>query len=210
MTRSVRLKVLVSLTLLAIAPALLIELVVAATRTAMDAHARGLIAETTSGITWSLLVCFGVAAGSALSRVSTFAAGAIGFVAAPVALIAAKAVQAGVSEFLDQASSTLPPGFALIAAAKACEYGGLAYVLARLAHTGTDAVAPHLLAGLAAAASFGTIVVAIAAKAPNPDLAPPAVATTAINEMLFPLGCVAAVYLTRRAFPLRPGTDHAS
>jgi hypothetical protein len=203
----VRLKMLVRLTLLAIAPALLIELAIAATRAAFDVRAHGLIAETMSGVTWSLLVCFGVAAGSALSRVSEFAAGAIAFVATPIALVAAKAVQGGLNEFLDQSTSTLPPGFALIAAAKACEYGVLGYFLARLAHTGVDAVAPHLLAGLGVAASFGTLVVALAATVPNPDLAAPAVAATAVNEMLFPLGCVAVVLLTRTAYPLASDRD---
>jgi len=205
-----RMKMLASLTLLSIAPALLIELVIAAARTMLDIHAQGLLAETMSGITWSLLVCFGVAAGSALSRVSEVAAGAIAFIATPIALFAARAVQGGLNEFLDQSSSTLPPGFALIAAAKACEYGGLAYVLARLAHAGIDSMGPHLLAGLAVAASFGTIIVAIVAKAPDPDLAAPALTAPAINELLFPLGCVLAVFLTRTAYPLTPGSGHAS
>jgi hypothetical protein len=195
---------LATLTCLSIVPALLIELAVAATRSALDTHSPGLAAETLGGLTWSLLVCFGVAAGSALSRVSAMTASAIAFVAAPVALTAAKAVQGAVSAFVDQSVSALPPGFALIAATKACEYGFLGFVLARLATAGVERFGSHLVAGLAAAATFGVIVIALTAQAADPDLAAAALASTAINELLFPLGCVTAVFLTRRAYPHHP------
>jgi hypothetical protein len=197
----VRLKMLITLTALAIAPALFIELTVNLTRTAIGVHPGGLVTEALGGVTWSLLVCFGVAAGSALSRMSELAASAVAVVCTPVALFAAKAIQGGLNEFL-AGSSSLPPGLTLIAAVKALEYGALAFVLARLANKGVDALAPHLIAGLAAAASFGTIIVAIAATAPQPDLAASAVATTGIHEFLFPFGCVVAVLLTRTAYPL--------
>lgn len=186
-----------TLTVLAFVPALAIEVLIAATRTAFDRHNAGLVAETVGGITWALLVCFGVAAGSALTRASDAVAGAIAFVCTPVALVTAKAAQGAVSEMLGQAAPSLPPGLALIAAVKACEYGTLAFLLARLAHRGVDAVRPHLLVGLATAATFGTSLVAIATVSAEPNLAPPAIATTAVNEFLFPIGCVLVVLLTR-------------
>jgi hypothetical protein len=188
---------LVILTALAFAPALVIEFLIAVTRTMFDRHAAGLLAETAGGITWALLVCFGVAAGSALSRVSEAVAGAVAFVWTPLALVAAKAMQGGVSEILGQAAPSLPPNLALVATVKAFEYGTLAFVLARLAHRGVDAVRPHLLAGLAMAATFGTALVAIATATPDPNLAMPEIATAAVNEFLFPLGCVFVVLLTR-------------
>jgi hypothetical protein len=194
-----RLRVWLTLTGLALAPALLIELLIALTRSLLSAHSSGLVAETMGGITWSLLVCFGVAAGSALSRMSEAVASAVAFVCTPIALLLSKAVQGGVNEVLEHTSTSLPPGLGLIAAVKACEYAALAYVLARLANAGVHALAPHLVAGLGAAAVFGTTIVAIAAKAPNPDLGMSAIATTSINEALFPLGCVVAVLLTRGA-----------
>jgi hypothetical protein len=187
------------LTVLALFPALLIEVLIAGTRTMFDRQTSGLLSETAGGITWALLVCFGVAAGSALSQASEAVAGAIAFIATPLALVTAKAVQGGVSEFLGQQAPGLPPGLAIIAAVKACEYGTLAFVLARLAHRGVDAVAPHLLVGLAIAATFGTALTAIATAMPDPNLGIPQIATTAVNELLFPIGCVLVVLLTRTA-----------
>jgi hypothetical protein len=196
---SVQLRTVVTLTVLALVPALLIEFLIAVTRTAFDRRTEGLLAETAGGITWALLVCFGVAAGSALSRASEAVAGAIALVATPLALVAAKAVQGGISEILGQPSVGLPPGLALIAAVKGLEYGALAYMLAHLARRGVDAVTPHLLVGLATSASFGTALVAIVTMRPDPNLATPAIATTAVNEFLFPLGCVFVVLLTRQS-----------
>jgi hypothetical protein len=197
MQKSAHFRTLVTLTALSLVPALAIEFLIALTRTAFDRHTSSLLAETAGGITWALLVCFGVAAGSALSHVSESVAGAIAFVATPLALVASKAAQGGVSELLGQTSPGLPPGLALVAAVKACEYGTLAYVLSRLAHRGVHAVTPHLGVGVAIAASFGTALVAIATMRPEPNLAAPEIATTAINEFLFPLGCVLVVLLTR-------------
>jgi hypothetical protein len=202
---SMRLKMLVTLIALAVAPALFIEVVVNLTRTAIDVHPGGLVTEALGGITWSLLVCFGVAAGSALSRMSELAASAVAVVCTPLALFAAKAIQGGLNEYLDGSSSSLPAGLTLIAAVKAVEYGVLAFVLARLANRGVDKLAPHLIAGLATAATFGTMIVLVAATAPQPDLAASAVTTTAIHEFLFPFGCVMAVLLTRTAYPLPQG-----
>ena len=193
---------LLTLIVLAIAPALFIEVIVNLTRTAMDVHPSGLVMEALGGVTWSLLVCFGVAAGSALSRMSELAASAVAVVCTPLALFAAKAIQGGLNEFLSGSSSSLPAGLTLIAAVKALEYGALAFVLARLANRGVDRLRPHLIAGLAAATVFGTMIVIVAATAPRPDLAASAVTTTAIHEFLFPFGCVVAVLLTRTAYPL--------
>lgn len=199
MQTSAQFKTLVTLTALALVPALLIEVLIAATRTMFDRQSSSLVAETLGGITWALLVCFGVAAGSALSQASEAVAGAIAFVATPLALVTAKAVQGGVSELLGQESPGLPPGLAIIAAVKACEYGTLAFVLSRFAHRGVDAITPHLMAGLAMAATFGTALVTIATTLPDPNLGTPEIATTAVNELLFPLGCVFVVLLTRAA-----------
>jgi hypothetical protein len=198
---------LVRLTTLSLAPALMIEVLIALTRTAFDRHTSSILAETAGGITWSFLVCFGVAAGSALTRASEAVAGAIAFVWTPVALVAAKAVQGGVGELLDQSSLSLPPGLALVATVKACEYGTLAFALARLAYRGVEAVTPHLLVGLATAASFGTVLIAIAAATPRPNLGPPDIAAIAVNEYLFPLGCVLVVLLTRASS--QPAGRHA-
>lgn len=187
------------LTVLAVVPALVIEFLIAATRTAFDRHSAGILAETVGGVTWSLLVCFGVAAGSALSRVSEAVAGSIAFVVTPVGLFAAKAAQGGINEMLGQGSMILPPGLALIAAVKACEYGTLGYLLARMAHRGVNALAPHLFVGLATAAGFGSTLVAIATIRPEPNLATPEMAAVAVNELLFPIGCALVVFLTRES-----------
>jgi hypothetical protein len=135
---------------------------------------------------------------------SELAASAVAVVCTPLALFAAKAIQGGLNEFLS-GSSGLPAGLTLIAAVKALEYGVLAFVLARLANNGVNALRPHLMAGFAAAAVFGTMIVIVAATAPQPDLGASAVTTTAIHEILFPFGCVMAVLLTRIAYPLSAG-----
>src|SRR4026208_810209 len=81
----VRLKMLITLISLAIAPALFIELVVNLTRTAIVVRPDGLLTEALGGLTWSLLVCLGVAAGSALSQMSELAASAVAVVCTPLA-----------------------------------------------------------------------------------------------------------------------------
>ncbi len=59
-----------------------------------------LIVDVASGVTWSALVCSGVAIGTVLSRHRAAMMGLLGLVSAPVAWAAAKGVQRGLQSML--------------------------------------------------------------------------------------------------------------
>ncbi|HEX4952402.1 MAG TPA: hypothetical protein VF017_03270 [Thermoanaerobaculia bacterium] len=152
-----------------------------------------LVADLAQKISWSFLVCVGVALGTAIRRAQPAAMGALGLISAPLAFTAAKGVHKGVSEALGLSAVALAASPLVIAGLKALEYCVLGFVLGKLAKKGLG-LKGYLGVGALAGLSFGTLIVIVLNRASPPPVAAATVVTRGINEMLFPIGCSLVIY----------------
>jgi hypothetical protein len=154
-------------------------------------------ANVAQGVTWSLVVCMGLAVGTLVMRASSILVGLIGLICAPVALGAARGVQYGVSQLLGTPSAALTVALLVVAIIKAFEYGFLGFMLARFVHKQYEHARPYMILGFGTGLGFGGLVViisALLAERAGAPLAPTAIAGLAINELLFPLFCVMVIF----------------
>lgn len=181
---------------IAIALGFLIEglLIVLATMTTGVSNVNVFVADLAQKVSWSFIVCVGIAFGTAATRARPQVMGLLGLLAAPLAFNVARILHKGAGQALSVAAG-MPPGVApfLIGLLKAVEYGVLGWAIGQLGKRGAG-IGAHLVVGLAIGVTFGVgIVAAIGwmSTAPSPL---PAVLGRGINEVLFPIGCSLALY----------------
>ncbi len=181
---------------IAIALGFVIEglLIVLATSTTGLGNVNVFVADLVQKVSWSFIVCVGIAFGTAATRARPQVMGLLGLLAAPLAFNLARILHKGAGQALSIAAG-MPPGVApfLLGLLKAVEYGVLGWALGQLGRRGSG-IGAHLAAGLAIGVTFGVgIVAAIGwmSIAPSPL---PAVLGRGINEVLFPVGCSLALY----------------
>ncbi|MCE5290387.1 MAG: hypothetical protein LLG14_14265 [Nocardiaceae bacterium] len=178
---------------LAIVLGLAIQLAMIVTRAIGADSIDNVLSETVGNVSWSVIVCFGVTAGTTIRKSTAPVAAAIAFVCAPIALGVAKGAQRGVNELSGVEPEAMTSSLLLIAAVKAVQYGFLAFMLNRLSGRGVDQLLTYMAVGAGAGATFGLLNVLIRSLTSSltvSDLAP-----IAINELLFPMGCAIAVYV---------------
>jgi len=165
-------------------------------------------AELVQKVSWSFLVCAGLASGTAASKARGAAMGVAGLLSAPVAFTAARAMHKSAQQALNLSGAAAAASPFVLASVKALEYGCLGVLLAQLSRKPGAGAKAHALTGLAIGVVFGSTIVwlltsaASGAGKPMPRFA---VASAAVNEILFPVGCSlvihSAQYLSRRAAP---------
>ena len=151
-----------------------------------------LFVDVAGGVTWAVLVCAGVALGTAAAKARSTVMGLLGLISAPVAFTAAKGVQKGVAEVLDLAADAVTPLVYMIGATRAVEYAvlgaGLGWLLLR-----DKGLKGYIVLGLFVGVVFGGIILALTLAHANPQ--PAAIAGIAVNEMVFPAMCAVIIYL---------------
>jgi hypothetical protein len=151
-------------------------------------------ADLTQKVSWSTLVCLGLATGKLLSRSAPVVTGIAGFFSAPLAFTFASAVQKSVAQALGLTGSAPAIGMIfLLAAVKAVQYGLLGWTLCKFGHRFGLKFKNYVLIGLLAGIIFGGLTLFI--LSPLPALA---LISRGINEILFPAGCAVVVYLGDR------------
>jgi hypothetical protein len=154
-----------------------------------------LLAETLKTVSWSLLVCVGVALGRVAAQGRLPAEGITGLLAAPLALTAANTVQKGVAEAVNAAGVPTGPTPLWVLAIKAAEYGCLGLALNWVGQRAWHSALGHLAVGLLTGVVFGGVfLTAVVQTAPTP-LATPALLARGLNELLFPVGCALVVFI---------------
>jgi len=159
------------------------------------------LVDVASGVTWSALVCGGIALGTLASRQRGAIMGVLGLVAAPVAWAGAKGVQRGVQWMLGAPLETLGPLVYQVGAAKTLEYAVLGILLGRLIYTPRSTLRNHALIGLAVGAVFGAVILWLNhahAAATGAALPAARIAAICMNELLFPAGCAIVIYFVAR------------
>jgi hypothetical protein len=186
-----------TIVVLSIVLGLVLQVAIVTTRAIFGADSPSWLPETVGSVSWALIVCFGVAAGTTIMRSTATTAGIIALIFTPIALAAAKAAQKGMTVLLGQPAENLSASIFLIAAIKAIQYGFLSYVLVILTRRGSDSLRPYLLFGIGVGLTFGLLLTFIAAWTADPAMPTAKLASTTVNEVLFPLGCVIAIYIAR-------------
>ena len=158
------------------------------------------LADLVQGITWSVLVCFGVSMGTVLVKLRAALAGILAAICTPVAIGAANAGQKMMAASLGAAGQPAAVSLVVIAAFKAVEYGVLGWLLGRMVEREVRGLTPFLLAGAATGLVFGGTITAltwqaIAAGGAAPQLA--RIVGVGVNELLFPIGCALVIFLGR-------------
>jgi hypothetical protein len=156
------------------------------------------LADLVQGITWSILVCFGVSMGTVLVKLRAALAGLLAAICTPVAIGAANAGQKVMAASLGAAGQPAAVPLVVIAGLKAVEYGLLGWLLGRMVERDTKGPTPYLLAGATTGLVFGGTITAltwqaIAAGGAAPELA--RIVGVGVNELLFPIGCALVIFL---------------
>lgn len=156
------------------------------------------ISDLVQKISWSFIVCLGLAFGTAASKARRPGTmGVLGLISAPLGFGIARALHKGVNQALGVAGTGGAAFPILILIVKSLEYGLLGAALGWLSKRSKTATAPlalHIGTGAAIGLTFGIAIVALLARASaNP---PTLVDLTAkgINEVLFPIGCSMVLY----------------
>jgi hypothetical protein len=155
------------------------------------------VADLAQKVSWSVIVCVGIAFGTAAGRARPAAMGVLGLISAPVGFVVARSFHKGVLQALDVAGPAVAGASPfLIGALKGLEYGALGTVIGWIGKRAWGGLGAHAAAGVAIGLTFGGAILAVmigsaAVPLPTADLT-----SQAINELLFPLGCSLVLYST--------------
>jgi hypothetical protein len=164
---------------------------------------RPLLVEAFRTVSWSLLVCVGVALGRVAAKGRVPLEGVTGLLAAPLALTAANMVQKGVAEALNVAGAPAGPPPLWVLAIKAAEYACLGLALGWFGRRVWGSALGHVAAGLVTGIVFGGAFLALTVASAHPPL--PSLLAKGVNELLFPVGCALVVFIAEvLATHLRP------
>jgi hypothetical protein len=153
------------------------------------------LADTLKTVSWSLLVCVGVALGRVAAKGQVPLEGVTGLLAAPLALTAANTVQKGVAEAVDAAGVPAGPAPLWVLAIKAAEYGALGLALNWVGRRAWHSALGHLAVGLLVGVVFGGVFLAVVVQSAPTPLATSALVARGLNELLFPVGCALVVFI---------------
>jgi hypothetical protein len=156
---------------------------------------RPVLAETFKTVSWSLLVCVGVALGRVAAKGRMPLEGVTGLLAAPLALTAANAVQKGVAEAVNAAGVPAGPAPLWVLALKAAEYGCLGLALEWVARRAWHSAFGHQAVGLLIGVVFGGVFLTVVVQSAPTPLSTPSLVAKGLNELLFPVGCALVVFI---------------
>ena len=176
---------------LAILIGLAIQILVMAV-TAAFGHLRTftpVIANLVQTISWSVMVCIGIATGAAVSKMRLELTGLAGLLSAPIAFTLARSLHKGVSAALGlPAGGPGGPSPLVLGVIKAVEYGALAVIVAWIVKHGRESALAHAVVGLCLGIVFGGVALAYV-YLKTKGMTTPDVLSRGINEVLFPVGC---------------------
>ena len=152
------------------------------------------ISDLANKVSWSFIVCVGLAFGTTAGRARETVMGALGLLAAPAGFTAARAVHKAVNGALGVAGKTMAPSLVLIIGGlKGLQYALFGVTLAWITKRAFGLKA-YVAAGLACGLTFGLGIVAATVRASANPIPPVDLAARGINEVLFPVGCALVLY----------------
>jgi hypothetical protein len=169
-------------------------LVLAAFTDTAGASPKPFVADLAQKVSWSFIVCVGLAFGSTAARAREGVMGLLGLVSAPAGFAVARAVHKAAKDALG-AAGTVGAGASplLIAGLKGVEYAVFGAVLAWVGKRALG-LGSHLGAGLAIGLTFGAAIVAVTVQAATAPPTPVDLIAKSVNEVIFPVGCALVLY----------------
>ncbi len=153
------------------------------------------IADLAQKIAWGSFVCIGLAFGKVAAGLRPQVSGVLGFLAAPAGFSVARTTHKATEKALGLAGSVaVGPSPYLLAGIKAVEYAVLGLILGWMLKKAWNGASSFMAVGLGAGVIFGGTIIAIMDWHALQPLAPVALATRGINEILFPCGCALVLY----------------
>lgn len=151
---------------------------------------RPLFANLVQTISWSVIVCVGIAIGATISKSRLDLTGLAGLLSAPIAFNVARSLQKGVSTALGLASGGTGGSSPLVLGLiKAVEYGVLALIISWIAGHTRGSARAHALAGACVGIFFGGTALTYVYMSSVHGLSKADLLSRGINEVLFPVGC---------------------
>jgi hypothetical protein len=153
------------------------------------------IADLVQKISWSVIVCVGLALGATVARARDVVMGLTGLLAAPLAFSVARGMHKGAMEALSVATDAAGgPSPFLIASIKGLEYGLLGFALSAVQKQSWGGALAHTVVGLAAGVLFGGAILFFSIEAAAGPIPHSALIARAVNEILFPVGCALVIF----------------
>ena len=154
------------------------------------------IADFVQKVSWSLLVCVGLALGTAASHARAAWMGIAGLLSAPLAFTVARSLHKSATQALSMAAPAAPtsPSPVLMASLKRRRVPRSLGSRSRCSRRRECQVGNHVVVGLAAGLVFGGTIVGIRC-AGGATLG--GVAALALNELMFPIGCSVVLFAAR-------------
>jgi hypothetical protein len=156
-----------------------------------------MLANLIGKVSWSTIVCAGLAVGTAASKARAPLMGLLGVLAAPLAFHVSRTLQQGVTKTLEVAGTGASVGsqtLILLALIKALEYGCLGVAIGWIGQRPWGGALAHAAVGLGVGIVFGGAIVSFTYwTAPEP-LAVADLFSRGMNEILFPVGCSLVLY----------------
>jgi hypothetical protein len=164
------------------------------------------VSDLVQKVSWSFIVCVGLAFGSTASKARSGVMGLLGLISAPLGFTIARSLHKGVNQALDVAGAVGGASPFLIAGLKALEYGVLGAALGAVTkRQGGGSLGAHLGTGAAIGITFGGTILAVLARAAITPMTPVDLAAKGINEVLFPVGCSLVLYAAETMGRRLPG-----
>lgn len=160
--------------------------------------ANPVLADLVQKVSWSVVVCVGLAVGTTAKKARGSLMGLAGLLAAPLAFVVARSLHKGAMEALGVAAAAGPgPSLMLIGLLKGLQYGSFGLALDWVEKKPWGGFMAHLGTGLAVGVVFGGTMLALSIQA-MPQMPPlPALVSRATNEFLFPVGCAFVIYVSK-------------
>jgi hypothetical protein len=157
---------------------------------------RPFLVDLAEKLPWGLFVCTGVWLGLEVGHGRLPLSALAGLLGASIGSLLLRAVAEG-AHALAFAGAPGGPSPLLVAAVKGVEYACLGFVVGWLGRRAWAAIHHHAAAGLAVGIPFGAVLLALAAGAE--PLSRDRIVAWAVNELLFPVGCVLILFSAARA-----------
>ena len=155
---------------------------------------RPFLSDLAQKVSWSFIVCVGLAFGTTAGRAREGIMGLLGLISAPAGFTVARAAHKAVNGALGIAGKAMAPGLVLLVGGlKGAQYALFGVVLGWITKRAFG-LKTYVAAGLAFGLTFGLAIVAATVRASPAPLSTVDVAARAINEVLFPVGCALVLY----------------
>jgi len=167
------------------------------------------VADVVRKVSWSTIVCVGLAFGKSASRLRTPLMGLAGLLAAPTAFIFANALHKAASQALTiTGGAQVGPSPVPLVIIKGIEYACLGAALGWISRHSARRALAYIIAGLVIGSLFGSITLALTYYAGSAPVSSAALLSLAINEIIHPVGCslvlMAADALGQRGSAVNP------